>query len=184
MKPVEDKKAKKLLVQVCCAPCSSYSFEKLINDGYEVTGYFYNPNIHPELEYKRRLEELIKFAGIKKYPLIIEEDPHEFWFHRIKGLEKEKEGGKRCEECFKMRLEKTAFYAMQNGFDCFTTVLTISPHKNSSKINQIGKNIAEKYNIAFLEENFKKKDGFKKSIKLSEEYGFYRQSYCGCIYSF
>ena len=175
--------SKKLLVHVCCAPCATYSFEKLINDGYEITGYFYNPNIHPEPEYNRRLEGLIDFAGIKNYRVITENEPPDLWFNLVKGFEQEREGGKRCEICFKMRLEKTALFAKKNGFDGFTTVLTISPHKNTAVINRIGKDLAGKYGITFVEENFKKQDGFKKSCELSDKYGLYRQNYCGCVYS-
>ncbi len=176
-------KQKKILVHTCCAPCSGYCFEKLVNDGYEIAGYFYNPNIHPEPEYKKRLGELARYSEQMNFQVLIEEEPPELWFDAIKGLEQEKEGGKRCEACFKVRLEKTALFAKKNGFDGFTTVLTISPHKNSAVINQIGKKIAKKYEIGFLEENFKKHDGFKKSLELSDKYGFYRQNYCGCVYS-
>ncbi len=172
-----------ILIHVCCAPCAAYCIEKLQQDGYTPAIYFYNPNIHPEAEYKKRLEELARFAECKDLPLHIEEDPTEIWLDLVKGLENEKEGGKRCKTCFDMRLEKTAQFAKQKGFDGFTTVLTVSPHKNSSLINKIGKDIAENISIKFLEENFKKQDGFKKSLELSEKYGFYRQSYCGCVYS-
>ena len=174
---------KKFLVHICCAPCSTYSFEKLISDKFFPVGFFYNPNIHPEDEYKRRLDELIKFADFKKYPLIIEEDSPEFWLEFVKGFEHKKEGGSRCEKCFSLRLEKTAIYAKENNFDGFTTVLTISPHKNSTIINQIGKELSEKHDIYFLEENFKKNEGFKKSLELSKQYNLYRQSYCGCVFS-
>lgn len=174
---------KKTLVHVCCAPCSTYSFEKLFLDGVSPVGFFYNPNIHPQDEYKRRLDELIRFYDLQNYELVVQEDNSDVWFDSIKGLESEPEGGKRCEICFKLRLEKTAIYAKENNFDGFTTVLTISPHKNSAVINRIGKELEEKHNIYFLEENFKKNDGFKKSLELSKQYNLYRQSYCGCIFS-
>lgn len=173
----------KLLVHTCCAPCATYSFEKLISDKYLPVGFFYNPNISQKDEYKRRLDELIRFVDFKKYPLIIEEDAPEIWFDLVKGLEQEKEGGNRCKVCFKLRLEKTAVYAKENNFDGFTTVLTISPHKNTTIINQIGKELSEKHDIFFLEENFKKAEGFKKSLEFSKEYNLYRQSYCGCVFS-
>lgn len=166
-------------MHTCCAPCAPYCFEKLAGEGYEVTGFFYNPNIHPESEYEKRKNELKKL----NYKVIIEEDPTKVWFDEIKGLEKEKEGGKRCEVCFWLRLEKAAIYAKENGFDAFTTVLTVSPHKNSKLINSIGKDIEKKYHIDFIEDNFKKNDGFKKTMVLSRQYGFYRQAYCGCVYS-
>ncbi len=180
---LEIQKNDTVLVHVCCAPCMSYSFEKLIMNQYKPAGYFYNPNIHPRREYDKRLNELLNFAGIKDYNIIIEDEHPQVWFDKVKGHENDKEGGTRCEICFKMRLEKTALYAKQNNFAAFTTVLTISPHKNSSVINGIGKNISEKYGIEFIEENFKKQDGFKKSLELSKKYGFYRQNYCGCVYS-
>lgn len=175
--------SKKLLVHICCAPCATYSFEKLISDKFFPVGFFYNPNIFPEIEYKRRLDELIKFADIKKYPLIIQEDSPELWLEAIKGHENSKEGGSRCEICFRLRLEKAAIYAGKNNFDGFTTTLTISPHKNTAVINQIGKELSEKHNIYFLEENFKKAEGFKKSLELSKQHNLYRQSYCGCVFS-
>ena len=172
-----------ILVHVCCAPCATYCFEKLVNDGYKVTGYFYNPNIHPESEYNKRLDALVKFMNIKNYKLIIENESSDVWFDAVKGLEERTENGKRCEVCFRMRLEKTAFYAKEKKFDGFTTVLTVSPHKNSILINKTGKNIADKHGIDFIEENFKKKNGFKRSMELSDIYNLYRQNYCGCIYS-
>ena len=175
---------KKLLVHTCCAPCATYSFEKLISDKFFPVGFFYNPNIHPTEEYKRRLDEFIKFADVKKYPLIIQEDSPELWLEAIKGYEDSKEGGSRCEICFRLRLEKTAIYARENNFDGFTTTLTISPHKNTAIINQIGRELSEKRDIFFLEENFKKNEGFKKSLELSKKYNLYRQSYCGCIFSY
>jgi hypothetical protein len=174
---------KKLLVHTCCAPCATYSFEKLFQDGFFPVSFFYNPNIHPENEYKRRLDELIKFTDVKKYPLIIQEDLTEIWFKAVQGFEEEKEGGSRCEICFRLRLEKTAIYAKENSFVGFTTVLTISPHKNSAIINQIGKELSKKHDVPFLEENFKKNEGFKKSLEFSKEYNLYRQSYCGCVFS-
>ena len=176
-------KRKKLLVHTCCAPCATYSFEKLISDKIFPVGFFYNPNIHPEDEYKRRLEELVRYTDCKKYPLIVQEDPSEIWFDAVKGLEQAEEGGSRCKICFRLRLEKTAVYAKENNFDGFTTVLTISPHKNSAIINKFGKELSEKYDICFLEENFKKNEGFKRSLVLSKNYNLYRQSYCGCKFS-
>lgn len=175
--------SKNILVHTCCAPCSTYSFEKLIFDNFIPVSFFYNPNIFPEKEYNRRRDELIRFAGLKNYKLIIKENSPEVWLEAINGLEEEKEGGKRCEICFRLRLEKTALYAKENDFDGFTTTLTISPHKNSAIINQIGKELSEKHGIYFLEENFKKDEGFKKSLEISKEYNLFRQTYCGCIFS-
>ena len=178
-----DNLANNILVHTCCAPCSSYSIDKLIKDNYNPVSFFYNPNIFPKVEYERRRDELISFAEQKTYRLIIEESPYEKWLEAVKGLENEPEKGNRCKACFRFRLKKTAIYAKENNFDAFTTVLTISPHKDALTINQIGRELQEKYNIRFLEENFKKNDGFKKSLEISKEYRLYRQSYCGCEFS-
>lgn len=174
---------KNLLVHTCCAPCSSYVFERLVSDNFNIEGFFYNPNIHPHGEYARRLEELILFAESKNYRINIQEDLDNFWYELVRGFEQEKEGGLRCKICFQLRLEKTAMFASQNGFDGFTTTLTISPHKNAELINKIGKELESKYGIFFLEADFKKNDGFKRSLELSREYSLYRQSYCGCEFS-
>jgi len=173
----------KILVHACCAPCASYSVEKLISEGFSPVIYFYNPNIFPVEEFQKRKEELVKFCETKGYELVLGEEDFESWDFAVKGLEDEKEGGKRCLACFQFRLEKTARLAKEKGYRGFTTVLTISPHKNSEAIIRIGKEIASECEIDFIEENFKKNDGFKKSLELSEEYGFYRQNYCGCRFS-
>lgn len=176
----------KLLLHACCAPCSSYVLEYL-NNFFEITIYYYNPNIHPELEYKRRLNELKKFLSIykckNKIKLIeLEYNPDEY-FNYIKGLEYLGEKSKRCYNCYKFRMEKAAKYAKENNFDYFTTTLSISPYKNSEWINEIGDILSNKYNINYLYADFKKKNGYKRSLELSKEYGLYRQDYCGCIYS-
>jgi len=150
---------------------------------FEITGFFYNPNIHPKKEYEKRLNEITTWTQQQAIPLIVHKYDVDFWFDLVKGFEKEPEGGKRCDICFKMRLEQTAIFAKQNGFDFFTTTLSISPHKNSTLINKIGKELGKKFDVQFLESNFKKKDGFKRSIELSKKYNFYRQNYCGCVYS-
>ncbi|OGI00327.1 MAG: hypothetical protein A2Y25_01715 [Candidatus Melainabacteria bacterium GWF2_37_15] len=170
---------KNLLVHTCCATCAVYCLEKLTNEGWNVTGYFYNPNIHPESEYEKRKAELSKL----NHKIIIQDEPSKIWFDTVKGFEQEKEGGGRCEICFNLRLEQTAIYAKENGFEAFTTVLTVSPHKNSSIINQIGAELTLKHQVTFLEENFKKDEGFKKTIELAKMHNFYRQNYCGCVYS-
>lgn len=174
---------KKLLIHACCAPCSSYVYEKLLADGFSLSGYFYNPNIHPESEYKIRRDEFMWFSEMKGYNVKSAEDDVDLWFESVKGLENEPEKGKRCEVCFRLRLEKTALEAKNNGYDIFGTVLTISPHKDSKTINRIGKELENKYEIEFLEADFKKNDGFKKSIELSRKHNLYRQKYCGCKYS-
>jgi len=172
----------KVLLHVCCAPCSTYSIEKLQKD-YEVTLFFYNPCIFPEAEYKKRLENAKIVAKEMNCKLISPEYNHQEFLDFIKGFEDEPENGLRCLKCFEQRLSKTSEYAFENGFDFFITTLTISPHKNSKKIFKIAEKISKKNKIDFLEIDFKKKDGFKKSIELSKKYHLYRQNYCGCEFS-
>tara|TARA_Y100000310_G_scaffold339368_1_gene431836 strand:- start:3962 stop:4444 length:483 start_codon:yes stop_codon:yes gene_type:complete len=149
---------------------------------YNVTLFFYNPNVHPAEEYDKRLGEAKKIAKLLKVPLIEGDYDTKKWLDAVKGHEDDKEGGKRCEICFRVRLEETARLAKEKGFDLFTTTLTVSPYKNADVINKIGKEL-EKYNVKFLSADFKKKDGYRKSIELSKEHKLYRQHYCGCIYS-
>lgn len=175
-----------LLLHACCAPCSSAVLERLSNF-FKITIIYYNPNITEEKEYLKRLEELKNFIKkLKtKYPINIIDtryDPKEF-FTIAKGLEKEKERGKRCYECYKLRLEETAKVAKKQGFDFFTTTLTLSPYKNTTWLNEIGEEFSKKYQASYLYSDFKKKNGYKRSIELSKEYNLYRQDYCGCIYS-
>ena len=172
----------RLLLHTCCAPCSPHVIE-ILQKEFEVSAFFYNPNIHPIEEYRRRLEEMERFCKKVSVELMIVDYDTDRWFHITKGLEDEKEGGKRCELCYRMRMEKAACVAQTNGFQHFTTTLTVSPHKKAMVINQIGHELQKKYPIAFYEVDFKKHDGFKKSCELSKKYGFYRQSYCGCVYS-
>lgn len=173
----------KVLLHTCCAPCLTNSIQELQEEGFEPVVYFYNPNIHPDTEYKKRLDELINFCKNKNYPIVIEDGDLALWKKICSPLKTEQEGGKRCIECFNMRLKKSAQHAKNNNFDYFCTTLTISPHKNTENINKIGKELEKKYNIAFLEKNFKKNDGFKKSLELSKENNLFRQTYCGCEYS-
>jgi epoxyqueuosine reductase len=171
----------KLLLHTCCAPCSAYVLELLRN--FEVSVFYYNPNINTLEEYERRKKECQKYCeknGINFIEVVYK--PKE-WFIYIEGLEKEPEGGKRCEKCFELRLTKTAEFAKNHDFDAFATTLSISPHKNSKLINQIGNRIAEKICLDFYEADWKKEDGFKKSCEISKKEGFYRQNYCGCAYS-
>lgn len=180
---------KTLLLHSCCAPCSSYCIEYL-RRYFQITVFYYNPNISIEPEYQKRLAEqkrLISAYNQKSegYTIQIIEgdyDPWEF-FNIAKGKEKCPEGGERCFDCYKLRLRRTAVVAKENDFDYFTTTLTISPLKNASKLNEIGEALALEYNLHWLPSDFKKKDGYKRSIQLSAEYGLYRQDYCGCIYS-
>ena len=176
----------KLLLHACCAPCSSYVLEYL-SKYFEITLYYYNPNIHPELEYNRRIEELKKFIsefnGVNKIGLVEEEYNTSEYFNEVKGLENLGERSKRCYNCYKFRMDKAALYAKNNNYDYFTTTLSISPYKVSNWINEIGRELEKKYNINYLYADFKKKNGYKRSLELSKQYNLYRQDYCGCIYS-
>ncbi len=173
---------KKLLLHACCAPCSSACIERL-KDSVDITIFFYNPNMDSEKEYELRAQEeqrLCENLGVK---CIIEKyNPQEF-YNIVIGLEKEKEGGKRCAECFELRLEKTANYALNNGYDMFATTLTVSPLKNANLINSIGKIVQDRVGVQYLPSDFKKKNGYLISIELSKKYGLYRQNYCGCEFS-
>lgn len=176
----------KLLMHACCAPCSSYCIEYLSNY-FEITIFYYNPNIDTVEEYNHRLNEAIRFVSEfkTKYPVKVVSigyNNNDFE-SKIKGLENEPEGGKRCFICYNLRLEETFKYAKLNNYDYVTTTLTISPLKKSNKINEIASILERKYNIKYLYSDFKKKEGYKRSIILSHEYNLYRQDYCGCIYS-
>jgi len=178
--------APRLLLHSCCAPCSSYTLEYL-SKYFEITVFYYNPNISPKEEFEKRYNEqkrLIEalFAENSISLMKGEYKPEEF-FEIAKGLENAKEGFERCFKCYRLRLEKTAIEAKKNGFDYFCTTLSISPLKNSQKINEIGFETAEKYGVAWLPSDFKKKEGFKRSIELSRKYDLYRQDFCGCVYS-
>ena len=176
----------RLLLHCCCAPCSSAVLEYL-NRFFSVTVLYYNPNISPKEEYEYRKAELRRL--IREYPWEnpvseLDCDWESESFRRIAdGLEQEREGGARCEKCFSLRLSKTAELAKDGGFDYFTTTLTISPLKNAGLLNELGGRLADRYGVSYLFSDFKKKDGYKRSIELSAEYGLYRQDYCGCIYS-
>ena len=175
----------RLLLQVCCAPCFAGSVEYL-TEHFDVTAFFYNPNIQPKQEFNLRLDALKQL--IESFPsvkLVVPEQDENEYLTCIKGLEKEKEGGARCTGCFELRLEKTAKFMVDNmgDYDYFATTLTVSPHKNAKLINEIGNKIANQYNVNYLESDFKKKDGFLRSINKSKELGLYRQDYCGCSFS-
>ena len=175
-----------LLLHSCCAPCSSYVLEYLSNY-FNITVFYYNPNISPDIEYKKRVKEQKDFINTfkSKYPInIIEGDYEKEKFEEIsKNLEHENEGGKRCFKCYELRLRKTAIIAKENNFDYFGTTLSVSPYKNSNKLNEIGYNLQKEYDINYLFSDFKKKNGYKRSIELSKEYNLYRQDYCGCEFS-
>ncbi len=174
----------RLLLHVCCAPCSSYVLEYL-GEHFEITAYYYNPNISPESEYILRLDELKRLVRETESGAAVvagEYEPERF-FELAKGREAEPEGGERCALCYRLRLGKSGEYAAANGFDYFTTTLSISPYKNAEKLNTIGGEIAEALGIKYLYSDFKKKNGYKRSIELSREYRLYRQDYCGCVFS-
>jgi len=172
----------KMLLHICCIGCGVFVSEEL-SKNFRLTLYFYNSNIFPENEFNKRLEEIEKIARKNKINIIIENYDHDLWLKKIKGLEAEPEGGKRCDICYKDRLEKTAKKAKFLGFQYFTSTLSLSPHKNFSKILRIGKELEEEYKLNFFDEDFKKNDGFKKSCQLSRELDLYRQDYCGCEFS-
>ena len=177
---------KSLLLHSCCAPCSSYVLAYL-NKYFNITVFYYNPNITNKEEYLKRKQEQIRLISelpaINKINILDADYKPEKFFEISKGLEDCREGGERCFKCYKLRLEATAKAAKENNFDYFCTTLTISPLKNAQKINEIGHMLGDEYQIPFLPSDFKKKEGFKKSIELSSQYNLYRQNYCGCIYS-
>jgi hypothetical protein len=177
---------KKLLLHSCCGPCSTSCIERL-TVFFDITILYYNPNIEPLLEYEKRKKNQIEF--INKYKAVGKLDyldcdyENEVYHTKVKGLENEKEGGARCNVCYFLRLEKTAMLAKELGYDFFGTTLTVSPYKHSKTINEIGKRISDIYNINFLYSDFKKENGYKRSIELAKEYNLYRQDYCGCLYA-
>jgi len=181
-KAVTDQRRPKLLLHACCAPCATYPLDVLMQD-FDVTVLFYNPNIHPKKEWLMRRDELDAFCQRRRVPLFVEAYDAAAWFRAVKGLEQEPERGRRCDLCFSIRLEKTAAVAAQRDFNLFTTTLTVSPHKNAAVINSLGLDAASVYGVEFYTADFKKKDGFKKSVEISRKEGLYRQDYCGCIYS-
>ena len=175
-----------LLLHSCCAPCSSYCLEYLSNF-FKITIFYYNPNITDEIEYKKRVNEqkrLIRELP-QKYEISFIEGNYnpDIFMNMAYGLENEPERGKRCYKCYKLRLNETALVAKENNFDYFATTLTLSPYKNSNWVNEIGEELQKEYSINYLYSDFKKKNGYKRSIELSKIYNLYRQDYCGCIFS-
>jgi predicted adenine nucleotide alpha hydrolase (AANH) superfamily ATPase len=174
----------KLLLHACCAPCSSATLERL-SAHFDLTILYYNPNIYPPEEYHRREAELERFveqAGYH-YPVVeLPYDPQEF-YTSVKGLENEPEKGARCTVCYRLRMRRAAQYAAEHGFDWFTTTLSISPHKDAKRINAIGQELEQEFGVKHLPSDFKKQNGYLRSLQLSEEYGLYRQDYCGCEFS-
>lgn len=175
-----------LLLHACCAPCSSYVLEYL-NEYFDITVLFYNPNISPKKEYEYRADELkklvVKMGLSERINVIVEDYDENEFLEMTKGLESEPEGGIRCYGCYEQRLLKTAVKAKEMGVDYFTTTLSISPLKNAQKLNEIGRRLSDEYGVAYLFSDFKKKNGYKRSVELSEKYDLYRQNFCGCIYS-
>lgn len=192
--PGDDQKVKTLFLHSCCAPCSSYVLEYLCRY-FHITVYYYNPNISDDEEYRKRVKEQIRLInGYNReieeavrcgYPIQIMEGDYEpqRFYEAVRGYEDCPEGGERCSHCFDLRLRETAKRAKESGFDYFATTLTISPLKNAPKINEIGAALAKEYGVIWLPADFKKRDGYKRSIELSAEYDLYRQNYCGCAYS-
>ncbi len=183
---VKSGKIPSLLLHSCCAPCSSYVLEYL-SDYFYITVLYYNPNISPLDEYQTRVEEqkrLIEELPVKNPIHFLEGEyrPQEF-YQAVKGYEQEPEGGERCTICYDMRLREAAKYAQKGGFDYFTTTLTISPLKNAEKLNRLGQEIAKEYQVQYLPSDFKKKQGYIKSVELSTKYHLYRQNFCGCVFS-
>ena len=168
-----------VLLHICCGICSSWAVERLKEDGFGVTGFFYNPNIQPENEYLKRLEVAGKVADLLKIRFVEGSYDSEKWAESVKGFEDEPEGGKRCPLCFKMRLEKSFKMAKELEADYFATTLSISPHKNTDIINQTGKVVGGEF---FLGYDFKQQGGFKKANTFSKEQKLYRQNYCGCVF--
>ena len=168
-----------LLLHSCCAVCASSVLERLA-DNFDVTVFYYNPNIMPIGEYEKRLNEQKRYCKAWNINMIIGEYDNPRFLEYVKGLENEPEGGARCRKCFELRLDKTAEFAKAGSFSYFCTTLTVSPHKNSDLINIVGNEIGEKYNIKFLPSDFKKREGFKRSMTLANEFGLYKQNYCGC----
>ncbi len=175
----------KLLLHVCCAPCSSHVFE-YIKDYFDITAYFYNPNIIGEDEFIHRESELKRFInefGLENVKTVIEKYDHSEFAAIARGREMLPEGGERCYDCYALRLRKTAAEAKRGGFDMFTTTLSISPHKNAQWLNEIGRALSQEFGVEYLYSDFKKKNGYKRSCELSKEYGLYRQDFCGCEFS-
>lgn len=170
----------KIVLHVCCGVCAAGVVNTIIEEGHEVTGFYYNPNIHPEREYLKRLETTRRVARELNFPLVAAPYAPDEWFEQAEPLKHEPEGGKRCEVCFGIRLRKTYQYLLEYGLDAFTTTLTISPHKRAETVNTIGRQIG---GSTFLARDFKKQDGFKKANQLAKQWGLYHQDYCGCLYS-
>lgn len=177
---------KKILLHSCCAPCSTSCIERLTNY-FDITIIYYNPNIEPKEEYEKRkkyqIELIKKFNSVNELNFIDCDYDNDVYKERVKGLESEPEGGARCNKCYFLRMEYVCMKAKELGYDYFGTTLTVSPYKHSKTINEIGKFLEEKYNMNYLYSDFKKQEGYKRSIELAKEYNLYRQDYCGCLFA-
>lgn len=186
MKRIEESGRKpRLLLHACCAPCSSSVIPALV-DRFSITVFFHNPNITPREEFYYRLRELYRLVeemGLTDVEIVAPEYDEQEFLQIAKGRENLPEGGARCKDCYSLRLEKTAEYAKEKGFEYFTTTLSVSPYKNAQYLNEIGEALGDEYGVKYLVSDFKKKDGYKKSCENSKKYGLYRQNYCGCIFS-
>ena len=170
----------KIVLHICCGICAAGAAERLISEGHDVTGFFYNPNIHPEEEFRRRLDVARRVAEEFGFPLVVPaHDPRE-WFPRAAALADEPEGGRRCDICFRLRLERTYGFMLESGSEAFTTTLTTGPRKPAIVINETGRAIGGE---SFLSRDFKKKAGFQRAVALARQWDLYRQDYCGCVYS-
>ena len=170
----------KIMLHICCGVCAAGVAGRLMAEGHQVTGLFYNPNIHPSDEYYRRLGVARKVGRMLDFPLEVPPYVPEEWFREAESLKNEPEGGRRCEVCFRLRLKKTFLHMTEKGYDAFATTLTVSPHKSAAVVNRVG---AEIGGGMFLARDFKKQDGFKQTIVLARQWNLYRQNYCGCCYS-
>lgn len=172
----------RLLLHTCCGPCAVYVAKKLSQD-YQVTLFFYNPNIYPEAEYQKRFNEVKKWSAKENFELVEGSFNQDDWFKKVAGLENEPEGGARCPVCYNMRLAEAARYAKENGYQFLASTLTIGRNKKAEIINQIGANIAKQYGLEFIAEDWKKKGGQEMSCQMAKEKAMYRQNYCGCKFS-
>ncbi len=174
---------KRLLLHVCCAPCSTLSHRRLVDEGWDVTLVFYNPNLHPPEEHERRLEEARRYASEVALPFLVPRPDFAGWDEATRALADAPEGGERCEVCFAFRLNEVAKNAREGRFDAFASTLSVSPHKKPAFIDKAGTASAECHGVDYLATDFKKRGGFQESARLSREHGLYRQDYCGCRYS-
>lgn len=170
------------MLHVCCAPCSTHVIEEL-REEHDLACFFYGPNIHPEEEYRRRAEESKEYCEKQGIRFIEGDYDSSQWFEIVKGHEDDEEGGERCSICYRLRLERTAKVAKDDGYEWFASTLTISPHKKADVINEIGEDIGKTVGVKFLARDFKKMQGFQRSVQMSKEHGLYRQDYCGCLFS-